>query len=378
MFGDVFTEYGIEYEVIAPKSEMPNVAASFEGTADSGSDRHLTFNGHLDTYPVGARDRWDRDPFSGAVENGKIHGRGASDMHGGFIATLAAFVYLYEHREHFAGEVSIVGVSDEETGGRWGTEYLVTNHSEYTGTAVLNGEPSAGFIQFAERGPVWVDISVRGESAHSAYPHGLNAIESLVAILTELHADSGLADLAAVPEDVRDTIETSRDDSLFGAGSTDFVLAPSVNIGTIAGGEKINLTAESAHAEVDVRLPVGTAPQAAIEWLEEIAHAHPGDVTVDVLSYTPPTYTDPHHPLIQSVRESAALVQDRDGPPPYSCGFGFTDCRFYREQNIPSTYYGPIPYNMGSQNEYITVDDFTDSILVHTLTATEYMTRQPK
>lgn len=377
---NVLDTYEIEYEVIAPQAEMPNVVASFVGSGGEPADGpHLTFNGHLDTYPVGELDRWDRDPFSGAIEDGKIHGRGASDMHGGFVATLAAFIYLFEHRDALTGRVSLAAVSDEETGGQWGTEYLVTNHAEYTGDAVLNGEPSAGFVRFAERGPVWFDVRVRGESAHSAYPHGSNAIETLIDFLSAIRTDPGLAELSAVPDTVRDAIETGREevDDRFGAGSTDFVLAPSVNIGTIAGGEKINLTPETARAEVDVRLPVGSSTTEAIRWAKDIADAQSDEITLDVLSRTDPTYTDPSHPLIQSLRRWAGHVQDRDDPPPYGCGFGFTDCRFYRERGIPSAYYGPTPYNMGSQNEHITVDDFTESVAVHTLVAVDFMTNHP-
>jgi acetylornithine deacetylase/succinyl-diaminopimelate desuccinylase-like protein len=68
-------------------------------------------------------------------------------------------------------------------------------------------------------------------------------------------------------------------------------------------------------------------------------------------------------------------VQGREpNPPPFACGFGFTDCRFYRREGVPAAYYGPYPHNMGSQNEYITVEDFEESVAVHTLTAVEYVT----
>lgn len=89
---DLFEDRGVPYEVIAPKETMPNIVAQFEGEGgDAEEGRHLAFNGHLDTFPKREPDRWDRDPFSGDVEDGKIHGRGASDMYGGFTASLASF-----------------------------------------------------------------------------------------------------------------------------------------------------------------------------------------------------------------------------------------------------------------------------------------------
>lgn len=371
----VLNEYGIEHETIAPREEMPNVVGSFDGGAtDSPDGPHLVFNGHLDTYEVGELDRWDRDPFSGTIENGRIHGRGASDMHGGFVATLAAFCYLFENREKFDGTVSIVGVSDEESGGTWGTEYLVENHSEYTGDAVLNGEPSSGLIRFAERGPVWIEASVRGESAHSALPAGKSATEMLVRFLHELQTSSGLETLADVPPRIEETIRdgTERTDEIYGEGATEFSVTPSMNIGTIEGGGKVNLTAETARAEIDVRVPIGTDPDDAIEWMESIAERVPGDVLIEPFNVFPATYTDPEHLLLQSLQRNGARV--KDGPePPFSCGHGFSDLRYYRDKGVPAAYYGPTPYNMGSQNEYILVDEFVKSMQVHTLTAVDYL-----
>jgi succinyl-diaminopimelate desuccinylase len=374
----VLDGYGIDAELVAPREEMPNVVARFDGGAgDPDAGPHLTFNGHLDTYPAGELDRWERDPFSGTIENGRIHGRGAADMHGGFVATLAAFVYLFEHREEFAGRVSLVGVSDEETGGEWGTEYLVEHEPGHAGDAVLNGEPSSGQIRFAERGPVWIDLRVRGESAHSAYPHGLNAVEVLNDVLHELRTDPAFEALADVPTNVREAVEGGRAEveELFGEGSTEFVLSPSLNVGTVEGGEKVNLTAERARAEVDLRLPVGSATDDALAWVENVVADHPGEITVECLSRTEPTYTDPEDPLVRTVRDRAASVRTRGStPPPLACGFGFTDCRFYRRAGIPSVYYGPYPHGMGSQNEYITVEEFLETIRVHTLTAVAYLT----
>jgi len=96
-------------------------------------------------------------------------------------------------------------------------------------------------------------------------------------------------------------------------------------VGTIEGGEKVNLTVERARAEVDLRLPVGSATDEALAWVEDVVAGHSGEISVECLSRTEPTYTDPDHPLLRTLRRCAVRVQGRESnPPPFACGFGFT------------------------------------------------------
>ena len=66
---------GISWRTEAPRPEMPNLISAFSGSA---SGRHLVLNGHLDVFPAGDRSAWSRDPFSGEVADGRVHGRGPS------------------------------------------------------------------------------------------------------------------------------------------------------------------------------------------------------------------------------------------------------------------------------------------------------------
>jgi succinyl-diaminopimelate desuccinylase len=372
----VLDGYGIDYDLIEPLADAPNVLAAFTGEAgppDQGI--HVTFNGHLDTYEVGQTDRWKRDPFSGAIEDGRIHGRGSSDMKAGTIATLAAFCYLYERRDAFAGRVTFAGVSDEETGGEWGTEYLIEEYPEHVGDVVLNGEPSSGLIRFGERGPLWLEIRVRGESAHSALPEGTSATGVLVEVLHDMQTDEALEALTDVPDDVAEIIMQGEAemDAIYGEGATEFSLTPSMNIGKYEGGSKVNLTAEVASAEVDLRLPIGFSIDDALDWAESVVGERRADVSIEVLNRHEPTYTHPEEPLLQAFQRTASMVRDGD-PPPFTCGHGFTDLRFYRSAGAQAAYYGPTPHNMGSQNEYIAIDEFDETLAVHTATAVELLT----
>jgi succinyl-diaminopimelate desuccinylase len=374
---ELLDERDIQYEVIAPQEEMPNIAAQFEGDLGEPDDGpHLGFNGHLDTFPVSAEDRWERDPFSGVVEDGKIHGLGSADMHGGFTASLASFFYLFENRDRFQGRVTLTATSDEETGSKWGAEYLLEEYPEYRGDALINGEPSSnGIIRFGGRGAIWMEITVRGESDHSAYPGGLNAIDELYSIIDELRTE--VDDFVDIPERERQLIldATESMDAAFGDGATDHVLGLQVNPNVIEGGEKVNLTAERARVELDIRMPIATDGDEIIQRVEELGESSPAEVGVDVFHHTDPTYSDIDDPLLQYLQECAGRVRD-EGEPQFSCGLAMTDGRFFRLHDVPTALYGPTPHNVGRQNEFIYVEDFIEIVKSQASTAVMYMREQ--
>lgn len=375
-FSGLLDDYGIPYEIIAPREEMPNVVAQFDGKAgDPEEGNHLAFNGHLDTFPRRNEDRWERDPFSGAIDDGKIHGRGASDMHGGFTASFAAFLYLFEHRSEFQGRVTLAAVSDEETGGKWGTDYVVESYPEYRGDALLSGEPSSnGIIRFGERGRSWTEISARGESAHTcSVPRGQNATEELIQLLDDVKQLPEMDDIIEIPEKYREIILESKPqmDAAYGDGATERIFKPRVNVGTIEGGEKVNLVAEDATAEVDIRLPIGTTTAEALDRVRELADAYESEFTVTGFSRKDPTYSNYKHPIFQYLQQFAGQVRDQE--PAFSCALAGTDCSFYRDKGVPCAVYGPSPHNLGSQNEYIYTDDFMEVVKAQAMTSAAYM-----
>ncbi|WP_204333430.1 M20/M25/M40 family metallo-hydrolase, partial [Proteus mirabilis] len=76
-------------------------------------------NGHLDVFPVTNEALWSAD-----IRDGKIYGRGASDMKTGTLASVLAYCYLHQKRRQLAGALTLTVVSDEQSGGRFGTRYL--------------------------------------------------------------------------------------------------------------------------------------------------------------------------------------------------------------------------------------------------------------
>jgi succinyl-diaminopimelate desuccinylase len=134
---------GISSELITSKPEWSNLVSVLHGSADAceaGSNRSLVLNGHIDQFPVGDANRWERDPYSGDVEGGYVYGRSGVDMKAGTAASIIAFSYLHQLRAHISGRVTLEVVSDEEAGGQWGTRYLLDDDGakQWGGEAILH------------------------------------------------------------------------------------------------------------------------------------------------------------------------------------------------------------------------------------------------
>ena len=117
-------------------------------------------------------ERWTHGPWSGAIADGKIYGRGVADMKAGTSASIFTYRYLHRLRDRLKGRLTLTAVSDEETFGPWGARYLMEHHPEVHGDCLLNGEPSSPLtIRFGEKGPLWLEFTVRTRGAHGAYTH---------------------------------------------------------------------------------------------------------------------------------------------------------------------------------------------------------------
>jgi acetylornithine deacetylase/succinyl-diaminopimelate desuccinylase-like protein len=338
--------------------------------------RRLVVNGHLDTFPAGARAGWTVDPFGGEVRDGRLYGRGASDMKVGLAAAILTARLLGEARDALAGELVLALVGDEETGGRWGTQYLLANHPETRGDAMLSGDAgSPDVLRFGEKGQMWLEVAAAGKAAHGAHVHlGANAIERLMTALGRLKT---LEDLPApIPEAVRAAVRAAQpiSEAVSGAGEAAVLQRVTVNIGTVSGGQAVNLVADSAVARCDLRFPPGFSI-ADIEQAIAARLAGLAGISWRVLSAAEPNVTDPGHELVRVAQANAAAVLGR--PVAVNMRVGFSDARFYRHAGVPAAVYGPTPHGMGGPDEYVTLADLDAVFRVHALTAYDYLAHAP-
>jgi succinyl-diaminopimelate desuccinylase len=366
---------GIANRTEAPLTHAPNLIATFTGGAGSG--RHLVLNGHLDVFPVGDRAAWKRDPWSGEIADGRLHGRGTVDMKCGTTAMLFVFAYLHRLKAELPGRVTLTVVSDEETGGKWGTGWLIeTLGSEVLGDCVLNSEPSGvATVRFGEKCMLWLRLKVAVKGGHSAYPHtGGSATKVAAAVIQDLQAVEQL--VPQEPETVRLTLDKPEvqkaiDQSL-GAGAAGVLRRVSVNVGTIQGGVKINMLPAECVLEVDFRLPVGLMRAQVMDKVRAILTRYPMVSCEELLPGGPEAnVSDPTHEMMGHLIRNASETQGWSPQPIVS--LGGTDTRFWRARGVPAFVYGCSPAGMGGVDESVSLDEFHHVTRVHALAAWDYL-----
>ena len=156
---------GLEILVDEPEPGRPSVAARLPGT---GGGRSLMLNAHMDTVGVEGM----AEPWSGAVRDGKLYGRGAYDMKGSLAACMAAARVLARQTPRLRGDLVAAAVADEEYGSI-GTAGLLKRVR--TDAAIVT-EPTSLRICRAHKGYLWIDVEVEGRAAHgSRFDLGIDA-----------------------------------------------------------------------------------------------------------------------------------------------------------------------------------------------------------
>lgn len=368
---NLFAEKNLPVKLIAPQEEMPNIICTIEG---SRPGKHLVYNGHLDIYPANNHQDWDYPPYDAVVKDGKLYGRGVADMKVGVAASIYSFLKLAEFND-FPGKISITLVSDEQTGGKWGTDYVLKKFPELRGDALLNGEPSScSMVSIGEKGTYWIRLNATNLGGHGAYAHEKNsAIHNLLDCIADLKSYVTLS--ANIPVEIRGALKNTKDtfEEIRGRNSFEAVMKYSMNVGTIKGGNNVNTQSATASAEIDFRIPPGGDMEEAKHFIHQIIDKHP-NISYEVMKTTKPTLSTPSNPLLQAVKRNAEEIR---GEKTVLCfTFGATDARFWRLYNVAAAVYGPNHHNMGAPNEYVYLKDIETVGRVHLAASIDYLNHQ--
>lgn len=363
---------GATVEFVTAEYPIVNLVARLSGAKQG---RRLIFNGHLDTFPIGDPARWSVDPLGGVLSDGRIYGRGVSDMKGGLACSMMAFMLLAEIRHAWQGEVVLTLAGDEETmTGHRGTQYLLDTLPHAVGDAMICGDAGSPMvIRFGEKGMLWIDVTAKGRAAHGAHVHlGENAIERL------LDALRALAKLRRLPVSAPSRVtaairKASRlSQSISGAGETRVLQSVTVNYGLINGGSAANLVPDRAEASLDIRLPVGVSLADMERRVAELLDPLEG-ISYRVTRRYEPNWTDPGHEIVgMAVANGRAALGHT---PAINMRVGASDARLYRLRRVPSIVCGLTPHNMGGPDEYVTLDDLFAVCYIHTMTAFDFLSQ---
>jgi succinyl-diaminopimelate desuccinylase len=172
----------------APAGYRPNLIAVYPGKNSSKTIWVMT---HMDVVPPGDLALWRGDPFKAWVEKGRIYGRGVEDNQQDMVASIFAVKALIAENIKPAYDVGLVLVADEETGSKFGIEYVL-NNSEFFRKDDLIIVPDAGnangtMIEVAEKSILWLKFRTLGKQAHASTPEkGINSFKAASFLVTEL------------------------------------------------------------------------------------------------------------------------------------------------------------------------------------------------
>lgn len=331
----------------------PNLLAKLKGKNDKAV---LHLNGHYDV--VAATGKWSGDPFKPVLKDGKIYGRGTTDMKGAIAAMIVAAMALADSNLKLGGSLTFSFCPDEENDADAGTKFL-TSRNLIKADHCIVGEPSGSRgLWNAHKGCLWAKIAIRGRAAHGSVPWlGVNAFEKMVKLTNLIEAE------------LKPKLE--RKISSY-ATFPPMANRPTINVGGMVRVDGApNIVPELCTATVDRRLiPEETLFEAKSEideLLIELKSAEP-EVGVDVsyISEYEAAYTAPDSDLCEAI---SAAVEDVSGvrPLPTMC-LGGCDMRYFVAAGIPTVIYGPGALSCAHQSdEFVEVRELVEAASVYAL-----------
>jgi acetylornithine deacetylase/succinyl-diaminopimelate desuccinylase family protein len=331
---------GFDVEVQPVKEDRPNVIARV-GDPDGGT---LLLTGHTDVVPADPED-WSGNPYRLRREDGRLVGRGTSDMKGALAAKVCAA------EAYFAaggtGEVVLAFVVGEENGGV-GTSAFV--ESEVDADGAIIGEPTDMTVAVAEKGVARFTITTYGENAHSGSPgSGVDAVEGMRAVLDEIDRLKAGARERSHP----------------------YLEPETMTVTEIEGGLAPNVVADRVTATVDWRfLPTAGNDreyfERAVRQRVAAATEHaPYDADVEWFSFGRASETPADDPLVETVRAAATQVRGTASLGGFNA---ITDARHFRlDADVPTVVFGAgsIEEDAHTVDESVNARDLSDAARVY-------------
>ncbi len=190
-------ELGFKCEILNFKDDGTDDILNLWARIGNEQGPALCFAGHTDVVPEGDETSWSSAPFEANEINGKIIGRGATDMKGAIASFVSATKKFLDEKKNFAGSISFIITGDEEGIAINGTKKLLNwmKEKNISFDDCIVGEPTnpkklGEMIKIGRRGSVNGVLTVTGEQGHVAYPHfAKNPIPILLNILNDLTSD---------------------------------------------------------------------------------------------------------------------------------------------------------------------------------------------
>ena len=351
--GELFDRFNIPYTVFPHGDGRSSILGILRG---NGEKPGLLMAGHADTVPLG-ESKWGHPPFGADIEEGKIYGRGASDMKSGVAAIVFAAGALAALGVPIRGDLLVAITAGEETDSL-GAREVVNSPWIREAACGLIAEPTDLNILVAEKGALWVKLEVFGVTAHGSMPwQGVNAVEFLAELTAWWKEEWGKNWTHSVHE----------------------LLGPAtISLNRFEGGTASNVVPDHAEAVIDMRTLPGQDHGKILDTLrgqmDLLQQRHPGlRMSLHVLNDRPPLEISKDHPLAVSLREKVSEITGVD--PAFGGAAFYTDASVFGPQTgMPLVICGPGNMaTMHKADEYVEIQNLKHAAEIFACWAVEWL-----
>ncbi|UCF71134.1 MAG: ArgE/DapE family deacylase [candidate division WOR-3 bacterium] len=316
--------------------------------------KKLYFHGHYDVVPG-----WNSEQFKPRIRQGRFYGRGAADMKAGLAAMVYAIRALQLADVRIDGQICLVFVPDEETGGAFGTRYLFDKG--YIGkddcVGMLMPEPTGGVAWNACRGAISLSVSVKGKPVHVVLQkEGINAFEQMVVLSNALVK-------------LKESVEkrTTRYSVALGESKNSILMLG----GICRCGTNFNVVPGTCTFTIERRInPEENFANEKKRLMDILAKFRKGGmkISVEILQEGEPGGVSSSGDLADALGWSVRQTTNR--PLRFKMCPGLLEIRYYLRNGIPAYAYGPGSIRRAHHpQEYVEVDRVLQCTTVYSLTA---------
>ncbi len=324
---DYLAGFGLKSRIYQFAKGRPNLIAQLR--ASDPRAKTILISPHLDTVPAGKG--WKFSPFKGVIKDGRLYGRGATDCKCNLAAAIEVLNSLVEDRARITNHILFAATADEESGSGLGLIPLLKKGILKADYALILDSDEFEII-IAQKGLIHFTVSVSGKKAHGAYPdQGLNAINIACGIIRDLERHK------------------------FSFRAHPLLHPPTINTGTIHGGDKVNMVADWCDFELDLRYLPGMSAKDVLADIKRLIAKRAKRFKIKIGGIQDPYEIDKRHILPESLLKCWRGHSKSGG---FKGSEGATVITFFKERGIPAVATG-----FGSRgcahinDEYVRIDN---------------------
>ncbi len=367
----ILEDAGIAYEMAESAAGRASLWARLPAANPKRAKPGIILLHHIDVVSASSG-HWDMPPFSGAIRDGYIYGRGALDTKGLGIMQLQAFLALAKSSAALNRDVVYMATADEEAGGHYGAGWLVKNRPElFKGIGFLLNEGAAGMafsdtqsvmmVEVTQKVPMWLRLTATGRPGHGSTPQPETAVTRLVRaayrivdtqfpvrVIEPVNAMfQGLAPYQPSAQRRQDFADLEAAVKRPGflmqlqieQPGNHAILRNTCSMTRLSASDKVNVVPPEASLEIDCRLLPDQSPQ---EFLEELMLiVNDPAISAETLVSFPPSISSTDTELFRLI-ESVTNTHYPGTPVIPAVASGFTDSHFFRDLGIVSYGYAPV------------------------------------